>query len=185
MEYKLFEFKLGRRIHFNFSEIQTLAICLQHKFYKGNFLSLHNIDNLLKLNYIKKAKYLDIYYYYIKNTTYVFLTNEMVIEIKNNFTCDIFRKILRSYNKIKITKQFDIKYVSPKMIKIIYGNFEKKYELEIIKGRCWIARDYENGINYLKKIGDIIYIIDDYGNKILMYSNENFKYENIFKYIVK
>lgn len=72
MEYNLFEFKLGKRIYFNFSEVSTFSICIKEKFNKGNFLSLYKLNDLLKLNYIIKAKYLDIYYYYIKNVTYVF-----------------------------------------------------------------------------------------------------------------
>lgn len=90
---------------------------------------------------------------------------------------------MKSYNKITIIKEFDIKYINPKVITIIFNNLEKKYNWINIKDSYdYIIDDLGN--YYIKK-NDNFYIIDDSGNYILMYSKGQFKYNNILEYIVK
>ncbi len=96
----VFKYSLGKRLRLNYDNIKTLAYAsLVHNYRKRKFIKItENVDDeqKLKKDKFKKGKFLDIYYYYDDNITYVYLS-----ELYINYVEDKISAQMCNYGKTR------------------------------------------------------------------------------------
>lgn len=123
--YEIFESTKGKRIHFNYSSFNELYLCINRRIMNKKYIrNEYTID----ITIFKKAKYLDIYYYYTNHQTIFAFSKDII----NKFNINI------KINKYNLAKEIRTIQNYINSSKSIYNTILKNIIIAVGENKCKI-----------------------------------------------